>query len=75
MQIKLLRAMTRSAVFEISNKSCYYSPAPYTVLLNGQAVLQDCKTNVFSLYALEPGREYTVSVQGDSETAPLTFHT
>lgn len=75
MQIKLLRAMTRSAVFEISNKSCYYSPAPYTVLLDGQVVLQDCKTNVFSLYALEPDHEYTVSVRDDSETSPLTFRT
>ena len=35
MQIKLLRAMTRSAVFELCNESCYYSPTPFTVLLNG----------------------------------------
>ena len=50
MQIKLLRAMTRSAVFELNNTSCYYAPSPFTVLLDGSPVRQDCKTNVFSLY-------------------------
>nr|WP_317399619.1 glycoside hydrolase family 28 protein [uncultured Gemmiger sp.] len=75
MQIKLLRAMTRSAVFELCNKSCYYSPAPFTVLLDGKPVVQECKTNVFSLYGLEPGREYTVRVQDTTDCGELMFRT
>lgn len=75
MQIKLLRAMTRSAVFELNNASCYYAPSPFTVLLDGSPVRQDCKTNVFSLYGLEPGREYTVCVQDASQQCELIFRT
>lgn len=75
MQIKLLRAMTRSAVFELCNKSCYYFPAPFTVLLDGKPVVQECKTNVFSLYGLEPGREYTVRVQDTTDCGELMFRT
>lgn len=75
MQIQLLRAMTRSAVFELCNKSCYYAPSPFTVLLDGNPVMQDCKTNVFSLYGLEPGRNYTVCVQNASERGELAFRT
>ena len=75
MQIKLLRAMTRSAVFELNNTSCYYAPSPFTVLLDGSPVRQDCKTNVFSLYGLEPGREYTVCVQDASQQCELIFRT
>ena len=41
MQIKLLRAMTRSAVFELNNTSCYYAPSPFTVLLDGSPVRKD----------------------------------
>lgn len=75
MQIQLLRAMTRSAVFELCNKSCYYAPSPFTVLLDGNPFMQDCKTNVFSLYGLEPGRNYTVCVQNASERGELAFRT
>ena len=75
MQIKLLRAMTRSAVFELCNESCYYSPTPFTVLLNGSSVLQECKTNVFSVYGLEPGHDYTVCVQDGTGQGELSFQT
>ena len=54
MKITLVRAMTRSAVFELLNDSCYRAPAPYTVQLNGETVL-DGDTNVFSLFSLQPG--------------------
>ena len=65
MKITLVRAMTRSAVFELLNDSCYRAPAPYTVQLNGEAVL-DGDTNVFSLFSLQPGTEYTLTVSDGS---------
>ena len=53
MKITLVRSMSRSAVFELVNDSCYRAPAPYTVTLDGAAVYSG-DTNVFSLYSLEP---------------------
>ena len=74
MKITLVRAMTRSAVFELLNDSCYRAPAPYTVQLNGETVLSG-DTNVFSLFSLQPGTEYTLAVSDGSESAELTFAT
>ncbi|MCD8200613.1 MAG: glycoside hydrolase family 28 protein, partial [Clostridia bacterium] len=56
-----------SACFELENKDPYYSPDEYTVCLNG-AEIDTFDTNVFSLFNLTPGREYTVSVADDSYT-------
>ena len=75
MQIKLLRAMTRSAVLELCNESCYYSPAPFTVALNGKPIFKHCKTNVFSLYGLEPAHDYTVCVRSGGEQCELSIRT
>ena len=74
MKITLVRSMARSAVFELVNSGCYRAPAPYTVALDGDAVY-DGDTNVFSLYSLEPGRSYTVSVTLDGVTDTLEFTT
>lgn len=54
-----------SACFELTNSLPFYAPAPYTVALDGEAVLEG-RENVFSLYGLKPGREYTVTVQDES---------
>ena len=74
MKITLVRAMTRSAVFELINHSCYRAPAPYTVQLNGKTVLSG-DTNVFSLFSLQPDTEYTLTVSDGSESAELHFAT
>ena len=74
MKITLVRAMTRSAVFELINHSCYRAPAPYTVQLNGKTVLSG-DTNVFSLFSLQPDTEYTLTVSDGSESAELRFAT
>ena len=74
MKITLVRSMTRSAVFELVNSGCYRAPAPYTVTLDGAAVYEG-DTNVFSLYSLEPGRQYTVAVTIDGVTDTLVFTT
>lgn len=74
MKITLVRSMSRSAVFELVNDSCYRAPAPYTVTLDGAAVCSG-DTNVFSLYSLEPAHTYTLAVTLDGVTDTLTFTT
>lgn len=75
MQFSLVRAMTRSAIFELQNGSCYHAPAPYDVLLDGAPALQDQTTNTFSLFGLEPGRSYHVTVQAGTDSGELCFST
>ena len=74
MKITLVRSMSRSAVFELVNDSCYRAPVPYTVTLDGAAVCSG-DTNVFSLYSLEPAHTYTLAVTLDGVTDTLTFTT
>ena len=61
--IRILYCSSSSACFELENKSPYYAPAPYTVLVDGREWFQS-KTNVFSLYDLQPDTEYAVAVRG-----------
>lgn len=75
MQVTLIRAMTRSAMFELQNQSCYYAPAPYEVLLDGQPALEAVTTNVFSLFHLEPGKPYTVTVRCGADEGTVRFTT
>lgn len=75
MKITLVRAMTRSAVFELVNRSCYHAPAAFTVALDGVPVEGSQTTNVFSLYSLEPGRRYQLTVQCGEESGCLDFTT
>lgn len=63
-----------SACFELDNRAPFYSPAPYRVLLDGEDALEGTE-NVFSLFRLEPDREYSVTLRmGDAE-ASITIHT
>jgi len=57
-----------SACFELDNTAPYYAPEPYDVSLDGSLSLSGVRTNVFSLFGLEPGRKYTVAVDGDTVT-------
>lgn len=59
---KLIFKSSRSFTFELDNKDIYYSPSPFDVRLNGKTVLTHVKTNVFSVYGLEPNTEYTISI-------------
>lgn len=63
--MELLAATGRSATFELSGTSAYYHREPYEICLDGQVLGRDVR-NVFSLFSLEPGREYTVSAAGES---------
>ena len=74
MKILLLRAMTRSAVFELQNDSCYRAPAVYTLELDGRPLRQG-DTNVFSLFGLEPHRHYCLAVRAGEDVGELDFTT
>ncbi|MBP3713341.1 MAG: glycoside hydrolase family 28 protein [Bacilli bacterium] len=71
MKFELLYASTLAASFELLNDEVYYAPSEYDVLLNGKVVLTKVKTNVFTIYDLEPDTEYFVTVDGYN----LTFRT
>ena len=75
MNLSLIRSMTRSAVFELENGLCFRPAHPFVVTLNGKTVYEACNSNVFSLFSLLPGTEYTVGVQAEGETLSLTFVT
>ncbi len=60
--INLIFISAVSATFELENNKPYFAPDPFNVSLNGQRVLEDVKTNVFSLYDLKPDTTYLLSV-------------
>ena len=64
---------TVSACFELDNDSPFYSPSDYRVELDGVCALEG-RENVFSLYGLKPGRDYSVALRlGDAaETLRIT---
>ena len=55
-----------SACFELENKSPYYAPEPYAVLLDGITV-REGRENVFSLFGLKPGMSYEVTLRVGDE--------
>ncbi|MBR5090064.1 MAG: glycoside hydrolase family 28 protein, partial [Ruminiclostridium sp.] len=69
--IRTLFAGPVSACFEIENNLAYFNDSEYSVSLDGKELFR-AKTNVFSLFGLLPGREYTLSVTGHE---PLAFRT
>ncbi len=66
MKFHLLCATAVSACFELDNQAPYYAPQTFDVALDGQTVLRDVKTNVFSLFDLTPDTAYEVAVAGDA---------
>ena len=72
--LNLLYVGSVSACFELQNEAPYYAPERFTVLLDGQKQLE-CESNVFSLFDLEPGRDYTVNIKSESLDESLRFHT
>jgi polygalacturonase len=67
MEFKTLCVGPFFATFELVDKTVYFSNEPYDVILDGKVVLRGVKTNVFSLYELNPDKEYEVSVGEDSQ--------
>lgn len=60
--MKLLYVSSVSATFELDNQEIYYSKEKYDVFLNGEKVLENISTNVFSVFNLNPGTEYKVKI-------------
>ena len=58
--IKTLFTSQSSACFEWQNDLPYYNETEYTIYLDGQAVFSG-KTNVFSIFDLKPGTNYTLT--------------
>jgi len=54
-----------SACFELENDTPYYAHSAFDVSVNGAPALQGVRTNVFSLFDLQPETVYTVAVDGD----------
>lgn len=65
MRFHIVYRSSVSACFELDNTLPYYAPHPFDVKLDGEVVLTDVRTNVFSIFDLHPGREYCVSVGDD----------
>ncbi len=56
-----------SVTIELNNNEIYYANKPYDVSINGEVVLKDVKTNVCSIYDLEPNCEYEISINGTNK--------
>ncbi len=62
MNFHCLYVSSVSACFELENTAPYYADAPFDVYLNGALAAARVETNVFSLFDLQPGTEYSVCV-------------
>ncbi len=71
MKFHLLYVSSVSACFELDNSAPYYAESSFDVAVNGAPALLGVRTNVFSLFDLQPGTEYTVSV-GEDELSFIT---
>ncbi|MDR1736840.1 MAG: glycoside hydrolase family 28 protein [Oscillospiraceae bacterium] len=61
MRFSLRFVSQTSACFELENDLAYYAPEEFDVILNGKPLGKKFNTNVFSLFTLAPGAQYTVS--------------
>ncbi len=65
MKFHLLYVSSVSACFELENSAPYYAEETYDVTVNGSPALLGVRTNVFSLFDLQPGTQYQVAVGED----------
>ena len=79
MKFHCLYTSSVSACFELDNKAPYYAESAFDVSVNGAPALQGVRTNVFSLFDLQPETNYEVAIGGDvvnittkSETACIS---
>ena len=66
MKFHTLYISSVSACFELENDLPYYAESEYDVTVNGAPALLGVRTNVFSLFGLQPETEYRVAVGADS---------
>ena len=72
--INLLSVSSVSATLEIENECPYYSGCDYEVYLNGK-LEGKYKTNIISLFSLEPDTDYSVSLKDGNGSLEYKFHT
>ncbi len=65
MKFHVLYVSSVSACFELENTSPYYAEENFDVTVNGALAIKGVRTNVFSLFDLQPGTEYTIAVGED----------
>ena len=66
MKFNVLYVSSVSACFELENSAPYYAETNYDVTVNGSPALLGVRTNVFSLFDLQPGTQYTVGIGEES---------
>ncbi len=66
MKFHILYVSSVSACFELENDCAYYAQDTFDVTVNGAPALLGVRTNVFSLFDLQPETEYTVAVGEES---------
>ncbi len=71
MKFHALFVSSVSACFELENTAPYYAEENYDVTVNGAPALLGVRTNVFSLFDLQPETQYVVAVGEES----ITFST
>jgi polygalacturonase len=67
MRFQISAVFRRSITVELLNDRIYSPETPLSVQLNGREWMT-VQTNVFSLYGLLPNQEYTISIDGESQT-------
>lgn len=75
MILNILFVGPSSVSIELVNDDIYYAKSPYNVWLDGSLVLQDQKTNVFSLYGLIPDTTYEIRINDQTviiKTKPIS---
>ena len=62
MEFDVIYLGTRSLTIEIDNNNPYFSTSEYDVYVNESLYAKDVKTNVFSIYNLEPNTKYDILI-------------
>lgn len=75
MSFRPIKVLSRSAVFELDNESCYFADLSYDLCLDGKLVVQGGDTNVFSLYDLMPDTQYEITLNDGYAKESLLFQT
>ena len=66
MKFHALYVSSVSACFELENENPYYAETAYDVTVNGAPALMGVRTNVFSLFDLQPETQYCVAIGEES---------
>ncbi len=62
MKFDILATTPRSITIEVMNQNEYFSTIAYDIYINGHMWKTDIKTNVYSLYGLEPDTDYDIRI-------------